>query len=148
MGNHRAHLHNRAFTTERQPGTDGKQPAKELHRDETGRRRRQLLVQRCFDVWDAAPGSVRSKSSNQPGGKRDGRRSACGYQQKAYRLVVVSSEDQRIAKSVCLFEGKPENRADQSRRRACDKGEEAQHQKTALTPGRIDGKCRLWVQTV
>jgi hypothetical protein len=122
MGNYRTHLHAGAFTTERQPGTDGEQPAKELHRDETWRRRRQFLVQRCLDVWDAAPGSVRSKSSNQPGGKRDSRRSAGGYQQKAYRLVVVDSEDQRIAKSVCLFEGKPKNRADQSRPRACDKG--------------------------
>jgi hypothetical protein len=115
-------LRARAFTTERQPGTDGEQPAKELRRDETGRRRRQLLFQQCLDVRDAAPGSVRSKSSDQPGGKGDGRRSAAGYQQKAYGLVVVSSANQCIAKSVRLFEGKPEHRADQSRPRACDKG--------------------------
>jgi hypothetical protein len=59
--------------------------------------------------------------------------------------MAVSSGDQRIAESVRRFEGKPENRADQSRPCARDKGQEAQHQQTALTPSRIDGKCRLWV---
>ena len=62
----RAHLHTRAFTTERQPRADGEKPAEELDDDQTKRRLRKLSFQHGLDVRDATAGRLRRKLSYQP----------------------------------------------------------------------------------
>ena len=54
MGNARSHLDTRALATEREPGTNRKQPAEELHRYQAKWRLRQFTVEHRLDVRNAA----------------------------------------------------------------------------------------------
>ena len=128
MGDRRAHLYARAFATERQPGADCREPAKEFHEQQTRRRRRQLVIQNFLDLRNAAPRSVRREPPNQPGGDRNGGGTAGRNAEEPSEVPAVSRGDRGITKPIGRCERKPKERPDQPGGAADDRSQERQHQ--------------------
>jgi len=77
IGDRGSHLHARTLSAECQPGADRQQSAKKLHRDQLGRRRRQLAGQHGLDMWNAASRSRGRKATDEPRRNSDSA-STCG----------------------------------------------------------------------
>jgi len=77
ISDRRSHLHAGALSAECQPGADRQQSAKKLHRDQLGRRRRQLAGQHGLDMWNAASRSRGRKATDEPRRNSDSA-STCG----------------------------------------------------------------------
>jgi hypothetical protein len=128
MGQARSHLDTGALSAERQPRADGQQSTEELHGDQIKRSLRKLAPQDGFDLRDAASRRVRRVPTDHPSGKRS-RACANGENEKeADSPEAMSPSSQPVAQKVRLFERKPEDRTNESRKRAREQRKQRKRQ--------------------
>jgi hypothetical protein len=121
-GDSGANLYGRPFATQRQPGADRQESAKEFHRHQSNRSRWNLPAQDSFDMRNAAARSVWREPPHHPRGnqRRDSTRS--DNNQESPDGMPMAPGDHRVTQAIAVREQEPENRPDTSSGRSDDEG--------------------------